>query len=77
MSKTLHAVRIGTIKFPKTIAGADYQHRILIRAYMRAYTDGGMFGYDTRTLAINEPELFAYLTRLEREWSTSQSEKIS
>jgi len=65
--KTLAAVRDGTIKFPKTIAGADRQHRILLKQYMRAYRGGGMFGWDTRTLHANEPELFAYLTRLERE----------
>jgi hypothetical protein len=70
MSKMLHAVRTGAIKFPKTIAGADYQHRILLRAYMRAYTGGGMFGWDTRTLAINEPELFQYLARLEKEFAS-------
>ncbi len=63
MSKLLHKVRTGTIKFPKTIAGADYQYRILIRAYMRAY-DGGGGLWDSRTLAINESELSAYLTRL-------------
>lgn len=66
MSKLLAAVRAGTIKFPVSEQGADYQHRILLRAYMRAYNGGGMFGYDTRTLHANEPELFAYLARLER-----------
>jgi hypothetical protein len=65
----LHAVRAGTIKFPVSERGADYQHRTLLRAYKRAYDGGGMFGWDTRTLAINEPELFRYLTRLEREFS--------
>lgn len=56
MSKTLAAVRDGTIKYPKTIAGADRQYRILLRAYKRAYDGGGTFGWDSRTLAINEPE---------------------
>ena len=64
MSKTLAAVRNGTIKFPKTIEGADWQYKILLRAYKRAYDGGGMFGWDSRTLYANEPELSAYLTRL-------------
>lgn len=64
MSKTLTAVRNGTVKYPKTMAGADWQYRVLLRAYKRAYDGGGMFGWDSRTLAINEPELSAYLTRL-------------
>jgi hypothetical protein len=62
--KTLAAVRNGSIKFPKTDAGADRQYRILIKQYRRAYDGGGMFGYDAPTLAINEPELAAYLERL-------------
>jgi hypothetical protein len=64
----LHAVRTGTIKFPVSERGADYQYRTLLRAYGRAYHGGGMFGWDT-TMAINEPELFRYLTRLEQEFS--------
>ena len=64
MSKTLAAVRAGTVKFPKTIVGADQQYRRLLKAYKRAYDGGGTFGWDSRTLAINEPELSAYLTRL-------------
>lgn len=64
MSKTLAAVRNGTIKYPRTIAGADLQYRRLLRAYKLAYDGGGTFGWDSRTLAINEPELSAYLTRL-------------
>ena len=70
MSKMLAAVRVGTIKPPKTLKGAAYQHRTLLRAYMRAYAGGGMFGWDTRTLNANEPELFAYLTKLERKWKS-------
>ena len=73
MSKLLTAVRAGTVKFPKSKRGAELQHRILIRAYMCAYTGGGMFGYDTRTMAIQEPELFAYLTRIERIYSELKS----
>lgn len=71
MSKTLAAVRSGTITYPRTLAGAAWQHRVLIRAYMRAYSGGGMFGYDTRTMAVQEPELFAYLTSLEREFGNN------
>ena len=73
MSKLLTAVRAGTVKFPKSKRGADQQHRALIRAYMRTYTGGGMFGYDTRTMAVQEPELFAYLTRIERDYSGLKS----
>jgi hypothetical protein len=69
MSKLLAAVRKGLAKFPKSKRGADRQHRTLVRAYMRCYTGGGMFGYDTRTMAVQEPELFAYLTRIERGYS--------
>jgi hypothetical protein len=66
MSKTLTACRNGTLAMPKTQRGADLQHRRLLRAYMKAYTGGGVFGYDTRTLAINEPEVYARLGHLER-----------
>jgi hypothetical protein len=52
--------------FPKSKRGAIRQHTALLRRYMRAYTGGGMFGYDTRTMAVQEPETFKYLTRLER-----------
>lgn len=62
--KTLAAVRNGTIKFPKSKAGADRQYRVLLKQYKRAYAGGGTFGWDSRTLAINEPELSAYLNRL-------------
>ncbi len=62
--KTLEAVRNGTIKFPKTIEGADRQYRILLKQYKRAYDGGGTFGWDSRTLYANEPELSAYLTKL-------------
>ena len=68
MSKLLHRVRNGTAKHPKSKRGSDLQHRILVRAYVRVYNGGGMFGYDTRTMAVQEPELFAYLTMLEREF---------
>lgn len=62
--KTLAAVRAGTIKFPKTLNGADRQHWILLNQYKRAYDGGGTFGYDWPTLRANEPELSAYLTKL-------------
>ena len=69
MSKLLSAVRNGTAKFPKSKRGAMQQHGVLIRAYMRAYRGGGMFGYDTRTMAAQERECFDYLTRLGREFA--------
>lgn len=34
MSKMLAAVRSGTIKPPKSLEGAVYQHNTLLRAYM-------------------------------------------
>lgn len=55
-------------KFPKSKRGSVRQHNALIRKYMNRYLNGGMFGYDTRTLKLNEPALFDYLTRLEREF---------
>lgn len=55
--------------FPKSKRGAVRQHNALIRKYVRIYSGGGMFGYDTRTMAVQQPELFAYLTRLEREFA--------
>jgi len=54
--------------FPKSKRGSVRQHNALIRKYTRAYCGGGMLGYDTRTMAVQEPELFKYLTRLEREF---------
>lgn len=76
MSKTLAAVRNGTIKFPVSQRGADRQHDILVRAYMRVYLGGGMFGWDTRTMAVQEPELFRYLTRLQREIDGLRKDKV-
>lgn len=55
--------------FPKSKRGAMRQHTALIRRYMRAYHGGGQFGYDLRTMAVQERELFDYLTRLEREFA--------
>jgi hypothetical protein len=55
---------------PKSKRGAVRQHTALLRRYMRAYTGGGMFGYDSRTMATQEPALFNYLTKLEREFNS-------
>lgn len=56
------------VKPPRSKRGAARQHDALLRRYMRAYTGGGMFGFDSRTMAVQEPACFAYLTRLQRDF---------
>jgi hypothetical protein len=50
---------------PRSLAGVERQYYAVIRAYIRAYSSGGAFGFDWPTMRINWPEGFARCKELE------------
>ena len=54
---------------PKSRRGAMRQYNALMSAYKRAFAGGGTFGWDHRTMRLNDSETYAKLQALRAVYS--------
>lgn len=55
---------------PKTKRGAVRQANALIRAYIRKFSGGGLYGFDWPTLRLNDPDTYAKLREIDKLYKT-------